>query len=83
MIMTFFLSHFSCVASDSCRVKSDIGQRQEGFDLGGVVEALGEDAVCPNVNMICCHDNDKVKKVVLDYENEETTCSDFEIHGFQ
>ena len=47
------------------------------FDLGGVVEDLGENAVCPNKNTVCCHDNDKVKKV------EEKICSDFKIHEFK
>ena len=58
MMLTSFLSNFSCVARDTCRVKNDIGQRMDLFDLGGVVEDLGENAVCPNKNTVCCHDND-------------------------
>ena len=33
--MALFLSHFSCVANDICRVKSGVGQRTDPFDFGG------------------------------------------------
>ena len=57
-------------------MKSGIGQRIEGFDLSGIEEDLGENAVCPDKEMVCCHENDKVKPV------EEKICSNFEVHGY-
>ena len=81
LLIKSFLFDASCVANDTCRVKSGLGQRTEGFDLSGVEEDLGENALCPRENMICCH-NDDIKET-KENEKEELKCSDFLDDGYR